>query len=163
MRKQSAGLLLYRVKRGSKEVFLVHHGGPFWAKKDDGAWSIPKGEFEADEDPLEAAKREFLEETGLVAVGEYLPLRPIRQTGGKIVHAWAVQCDLDAAMVKSNMFSMEWPPRSGTVQEFPEIDRAAWFEIALARRKLLKSQLSLLEQLEQLTVPGVGPRKAESD
>jgi predicted NUDIX family NTP pyrophosphohydrolase len=153
MPKKSAGLLMYRKMPKSLEVFLVHPGGPFWANKDDGAWSIPKGEFDASEDPLEAAKREFREETGLVATGEYQPLKPVRQAGGKIVHAWAVHCDLDAAAVKSNHFSMEWPPRSGNVCAFPEIDRAEWFQINLARRKILKSQLDLLEQLEQAVLP----------
>lgn len=149
MGKQSAGLLLYRGMGRSLEVFLVHPGGPFWAKKDDGAWSIPKGEFNPGEDPLDAAKREFREETGLVAQGEYRPFRPIRQKSGKIVNAWAVQCDVDPAAVKSNTFSMEWPPKSGRMREFPEIDRAEWFKIGVARRKILKSQLGLLEQLEE--------------
>ena len=150
MPKKSAGLLSYRMNRGSTEVFLVHPGGPFWANKDDGAWSIPKGEFAAGEDPLEAAKREFREETSLIVVGEYRPLKPLRQQGGNIVYAWAVQSDLEAAAVKSNTFSMEWPRGSGKMREFPEIDRAEWFKIDLARRKILKSQLDLLEQLEQV-------------
>ena len=154
MPKESAGLLLYRRLRGSIEVFLVHPGGPFWAKKDAGSWSIPKGEIEAGEDALEAAKREFHEETGLVAAGTFQVLRPIRQKGGKIVHAWAAQCDLDAAAVKSNTFSIAWPPGSGKMQEFPEIDRAGWFEIAEARHKILKSQLGLLEQLEEILATG---------
>ena len=149
MPKRSAGLVLYRTVRGSMEVFLVHPGGPLWANKDNGAWSIPKGEFDPDEDALNAAKREFREETGLVANGEYQPLKPLRQKGGKIVHVWAVQCDVEAAAVKSNTFSMEWPPRSGKTREFPEIDRAEWFNIEFARRKILKSQLALLNQLEQ--------------
>jgi predicted NUDIX family NTP pyrophosphohydrolase len=149
MPKKSAGLLLYRRRRGSLEVFLVHPGGPFWAKKDDGAWSIPKGEFSAGENPLDAAKREFREETGLVAEGEYLPLKPIRQRGGKIVYAWAVQSHFEPAAVNSNTFSMEWPRGSGTMRKFPEVDRAGWFTIDWARRKILKSQLNLLEQLEQ--------------
>jgi predicted NUDIX family NTP pyrophosphohydrolase len=150
MPKESAGLLLYRKTRGSLEVFLVHPGGPFWANKDDGAWSIPKGELEAGEDPLDAAKREFREETGLVAEGEFQPLEPIRQSGGKIVHSWAVQGDLESTAVKSNTFSMEWPPGSGKLRKFPEVDRAGWFKIDLAKRKTLKSQLGLLEQLEQI-------------
>jgi predicted NUDIX family NTP pyrophosphohydrolase len=149
MPKESAGLLLYRKSRGSLEVFLVHPGGPFWMNKDDGAWSIPKGEFDPDEDPLEASKREFREETGLVAEGEYRPLKPIRQTGGKIVYAWAVRSDLEPAAVKSNTFSMEWPRGSGKIGNFREVDRAEWFKIDVARRKILKSQLGLLEQLEQ--------------
>jgi len=152
MPKQSAGLLLYRKRHGSIEVFLVHPGGPIWANKDDGAWSIPKGEFDAGEDPLKAAKREFQEETSVVVVGKYLPLTPIRQRGGKIVYAWAVRSDLDAATVKSNTFSIEWPPGSGKMREFPEVDRAEWFTITLAKRRILKSQLGLLEQLEQAAV-----------
>ena len=148
MPKKSAGLLLYRKVDSALEVFLVHPGGPFWAKKDDGAWSIPKGEFDEKEDPLEAAKREFREETGLVADGEFQPLKPIRQKGGKIAYAWAVQFDVDASAIKSNAFSIEWPPGSGRIREFPEIDRAEWFKIELAKHKILKSQLDLLEQLE---------------
>ena len=148
MPKKSAGLLFYRKVRGSMEVFLVHPGGPFWAKKDDGAWSIPKGEFDEGEEPLDAAKREFREETGLVAEGEFQPLKPVRQRSEKIVYPWAVHHDLDAAAVKSNTFSMEWPRGSGRMQEFPEIDRADWFQIDLARRKILKGQLGLLDQLE---------------
>ena len=150
MPKGSAGLVLYRQVSRSTEVFLVHPGGPFWAKKDEGSWSVPKGEIEAGENALEAAKREFQEETGLVPAGTFQVLEPIRQKGGKIVHAWAAECDLDAAAVKSNTFSTEWPPRSGKMREFPEIDRAGWFAIAEARGKILKSQLGLLEQLEEI-------------
>jgi predicted NUDIX family NTP pyrophosphohydrolase len=150
--KESAGLLLYRRVSGATEVFLVHPGGPFWAKKDEGSWSIPKGEIEAGEDKLAAAKREFQEETGIAPAsnGPFQLLKPIQQKGGKIVHAWAVEWDVDAAAIKSNTFSMEWPPRSGKLREFPEIDRAAWFEIAEAKRKILKSQLGLLDQLEEI-------------
>jgi len=154
MPKISAGLLLYRKTGGALEVFLVHPGGPFWARKDEGAWSVPKGEFDEGEDALDAAQREFQEETGMAAKGEFHPLKPVRQSGGKMVYAWAVQFDLDAAAVKSNTFSMEWPPRSGKTQEFPEIDRAGWFRIDEARRKILKSQLDLLEQLEFLASRG---------
>jgi len=117
--KQSAGLLMYRRRDGRMEVFLVHPGGPFWAKKDAAAWSIPKGEFAADEDPLAAAQREFAEETGLTPSGPFTALTPIKQTGGKIVQAWAVEGDCDPAAVRSNTFTMEWPPRSGRRQEFP--------------------------------------------
>jgi len=145
---KSAGLLIYRQAPGPIEVFLVHPGGPFWAKKDDGAWSIPKGEFSEDEDPLEAAKREFQEETGFVVTGEFQPLEPLRQPSGKIVYAWAVKGDVDAGALKSNTFSMEWPPRSGKVQEFPEVDRAGWFTIEFAKRKILKGQAAFLDQLE---------------
>jgi predicted NUDIX family NTP pyrophosphohydrolase len=150
MPKKSAGLLLYRRRHGSLEVFLVHPGGPFWARKDEGAWSIPKGEFEEGEDPFEAAKREFREETNLTAKGNFEPLEPVRQKGGKIVYAWAVQCDLDAATAKSNTFSIEWPRGSGQMREFPEVDRAGWFEISMGKQKILKSQVNLLEQLEGL-------------
>ena len=147
MAKKSAGLLVHRKTRSTLEVFLVHPGGPFWARKDDGAWSIPKGELEDGEDPLLAAKREFAEETGLSVNGEFRAMKPIRQSGGKIVYAWSVNCDLNAAMVKSNRFTMEWPPRSGKTREFPEADRAAWFDVTTARRKILKSQLPLLDNL----------------
>ena len=148
MPKKSAGLLLYRKVRGSMEVFLVHPGGPFWANKDDGSWSIPKGEPHADEDPLEAAKREFREETSLIAVGKYRPLKPLRQRSGKIVYAWAVRCDLETGAVKSNTFSMEWPRGSGKIRLFPEIDRAEWFPVDVAKRKILKGQLELVNQLQ---------------
>ncbi|HMD98283.1 MAG TPA: NUDIX domain-containing protein [Terriglobia bacterium] len=150
MPKKSAGLLLFREVSGQLQVLLVHPGGAFWAKKDDGAWSIPKGEFEDDEDPLPAAKREFREETGFtLPEGEFIPLQPIRQAGGKLVYAWAVNQDLDPAALKSNTFSMEWPPKSGRHREFPEIDRAAWFAIETATHKILKGQAPLLEQLQQ--------------
>jgi predicted NUDIX family NTP pyrophosphohydrolase len=142
----SAGVVVYR-RRSQLEVLLVHPGGPFWAKKDDGAWSIPKGEFAAGEDPVAAARRELAEETGLVVDGELRPLGSVTQAGGKIVHAWALEGDLDAAAIRSNTFSMEWPPRSGRMQEFPEVDRAAWFSIGDARVKLLKGQLPLLDAL----------------
>ena len=128
-------------------MLLVHPGGPFWAKKDDGAWSIPKGEFTDDEDPLAAAKREFHEEVGADPAGEFLPLEPIRQAGGKLVLAWALESDFDPAALKSNMFSMEWPPKSGRQQQFPEVDRAAWFKLETAKEKILKSQQPLLDQL----------------
>jgi predicted NUDIX family NTP pyrophosphohydrolase len=147
--RQSAGLLLYRRRAGALEVFLVHPGGPFWAKKDLGAWSIPKGEFEPDEDPLEAARREMREETGFDIAGPFLPLAPVKQPGGKLVHAWAVEADVDPARVVSNTFTIEWPPRSGRQQTFPEIDRAAWFPIDEARRRILRGQAPLLDNLVQ--------------
>jgi predicted NUDIX family NTP pyrophosphohydrolase len=147
MPKKSGGLLLYREVQGSLEVFLVHPGGPFWAKKDEGSWSIPKGEIEEGEESLEAAKREFREETGVAAEGEFQPLKPVRQKSGKTVYAWAVRFDLDATSIKSNVFSMEWPPKSGEWKEFPEIDRAEWFSVDQAKRKILKGQLGLLNQL----------------
>ena len=148
--KQSAGLLMYRRRDGRMEVFLVHTGGPFWAKKDAAAWSIPKGEFAADEDPLAAAQREFAEETGLTPSGPFTALTPIKQTGGKIVQAWAVEGDCDPAAVRSNTFTMEWPPRSGRRQEFPEVDRAEWFTLDVARNKIHKGQVPLLDELERL-------------
>ena len=147
MAKRSAGLLMFRWRGDALEVFLVHPGGPFWAKKDLGAWSIPKGEYSESEDALAAARREFAEETGMDAAGEPTPLKDIRQPGGKVVRAWALEGDCDASGVRSNMFSMEWPPKSGRTQEFPEIDRGEWFPIEAARAKLLKGQLGFLVEL----------------
>jgi predicted NUDIX family NTP pyrophosphohydrolase len=150
MAKVSAGVLLYRRPRAIVEVFLVHPGGPFWARKDDGAWSIPKGEIEPGEEPLARAQREFAEETGFAVAGEFRALAPVRQAGGKIVYAWAVEGDADAAAIRSNRFSMEWPPRSGRSQEFPEVDRAAWFDLKTARQKLNPGQRALVDALECL-------------
>ena len=147
MPKRSAGLLMYRRSGGHLEVLLVHPGGPFWMNKDLGAWTIPKGEYTGDEEPLAAAMREFQEETGLVASGPFRPLTPIKQPGGKIVHAWAFEGDCDAGALKSNNFSLEWPRGSGRMQEFPEVDRAGWFRIEDARRKILPSQTGFLEEL----------------
>jgi len=148
MSKKSAGLLLFReVSAGCLEVLLVHPGGPFWAKKDEGSWSIPKGEFEDSEDSLAAAKREFEEETGFTADGDMIPLEPLRQPSGKVVYAWALEGNLDPAGLKTNTFSIEWPPKSGRYQEFPEIDRAAWFTIEEANRKILKGQAAFLDQI----------------
>jgi len=147
MLKRSAGLLMYRRSRGTLEVLLVHPGGPFWKKKDVGSWSIPKGEYEAGEEPLAAATREFQEETGLVAEGPYTPLTPIRQQGGKLVQAWAFEGDCDAESLKSTTFSLEWPPGSGRHREFPEVDRAGWFSLGEARRKILPAQADLLDDL----------------
>jgi predicted NUDIX family NTP pyrophosphohydrolase len=149
MPKTSAGLLLFREIEGRLEVLLVHPGGPFWARKDDGAWSIPKGELEEGEDPLAAAKREFQEETGQSAEGEPIPLEPLRQPSGKTVQAWALRGDLDPAHLKSSTFSLEWPPRSGRRQEFPEVDRAEWFTLPVAERKILKGQSGFLSQLRE--------------
>jgi predicted NUDIX family NTP pyrophosphohydrolase len=146
VKKQSAGILLYR-RRGALEVFLVHPGGPFWAKKDLGAWSLPKGEFVEGEDPLAAARREFEEETGFPIDGDFRPLRPLRQPSGKVVHAWAVEGDCDPARLHSNVFTLEWPPKSGRMKEFPEVDRAAWFTIPEARQRILKGQASFLDEL----------------
>ena len=148
--RQSAGLLLFRRLASRLEVFLVHPGGPYWARKDLGAWSIPKGEFTAGEDALAAARREFTEETGTEVPGTLVPLQAVRQAGGKVVHAWAVEGDCDAASIRSNSFTLEWPPRSGRTREFPEVDRAEWFEIEEARQRLLPSQVPLLDQLEHL-------------
>ena len=143
------------------EVFLVHPGGPFWARKDDGAWSIPKGEYGSGDDPLAAARREFHEETGFEVTGSFRALSPLKQASGKVVSAWAVQGDIDAARVKSNTFSLEWPPRSGNKQEFPEIDRGAWFDLPTAARKLQSGQRGFLDQLQQLAGdPASGPDAA---
>ena len=152
--KRSAGLLLYRVRNGDLEIFLVHPGGPFWAKKDESAWSIPKGEMTEDENPLKAAKREFVEETGFQIDGNFIALIPVKQPGGKWVYAWAVEADCDAESIHSNTFSIEWPPRSGKRKEFPEVDRAAWFTIDQAKQKILKGQLSLLEELRRKQTGG---------
>jgi predicted NUDIX family NTP pyrophosphohydrolase len=145
--KHSAGILLFRRSQGEIEVLLVHPGGPFWAKKEAGAWSIPKGEYVAGEDPLSAAKREFEEETGARVDGQFLALGEVKQSGGKRVAAWALAGDLDPTKIRSNTFQMEWPPRSGNLCEFPEVDRAAWFSIESARAKLLKGQLDFLIRL----------------
>jgi predicted NUDIX family NTP pyrophosphohydrolase len=148
MLKLSAGLLLFR-RSPHLELFLVHPGGPFWARKDDGAWSLPKGEYSEDEDALQAAKREFQEETGIPIDGDFLPLGELRQPGGKLITAWALEKDVDPALAKSNPFSMEWPPKSGKTQEFPEVDRAAWFPVLQARTKLLKGQVAFINRLAQ--------------
>jgi predicted NUDIX family NTP pyrophosphohydrolase len=148
MPKQSAGLLLHRRGPAGLEVFLVHPGGPFWSKKDEGAWSIPKGEVMAGEEPLAAAVREFEEETGVRVSGDFQPLAPVVQASGKRVTAWAVRSDLDAAAIRSSTFTMEWPPRSGRQQEFPEVDRGAWFPMTEARRRIGSGQRPLLDELE---------------
>jgi predicted NUDIX family NTP pyrophosphohydrolase len=149
MPKRSAGLLLYRVRRGAVEVLLVHPGGPFWATRDLGAWSIPKGEYEQGEDPLAAALREFREETGHEPPGVdgLLELGTVRQRGGKVITAWAAAGDLDPAAIASGTFEIEWPPRSGNRREFPEVDRAAWFDPDTARQKLLAAQAELVDRL----------------
>jgi predicted NUDIX family NTP pyrophosphohydrolase len=158
MAKLSAGILLYRRRGAATEVLLVHPGGPFWAKKDDGAWSIPKGEHAAGEDPLTAAKREFEEETGAsmsaAGHGDFLSLTPVKQAGGKTVSAWCVEGDFDPNLLRSNVFAMEWPPKSGRKKEFPEVDRAAWFSPEEARRKLLASQTPLLDEFLTRVTPG---------
>jgi predicted NUDIX family NTP pyrophosphohydrolase len=149
MPPKSAGILLYRLRSGGPEVLLVHPGGPFWARKDEGAWSIPKGELASGEEPLEAAKREWLEEIGSPLTGSFTALASVRQPGGKFVFAWAVRGDLDPATIRSNFFSMEWPRGSGRFADFPEVDRAEWFSLPGARRKILRGQLPLLDELER--------------
>ena len=132
------------------QVLLVHPGGPFWARKDLGAWSIPKGEIDPGEEPLDAARREFTEETGGSVEGDFLPLQKRQQSSGKIVHAWAVRADFDPSRLTSAAFSMEWPPRSGRQQSFPEVDRAEWFDLATARQKIVKGQAGFLDELAHL-------------
>jgi predicted NUDIX family NTP pyrophosphohydrolase len=156
-RKQSAGLLLFRRRGSSLEVLLVHPGGPLWARKDDGAWSIPKGEVEENEDVLAAARREVGEETGARPSGTFISLSPVRQTGGKIVHVWAVESDFDPASLKSNLFEMEWPPKSGSRRSFPEVDRASWFDLETAGRKILASQAIVLKHLKDRLTETVEP------
>jgi predicted NUDIX family NTP pyrophosphohydrolase len=152
MPKRSAGLLIYRRKNHGTEVFLAHPGGPFWAKKDLNAWSIPKGEYGSEEDPLAAAKREFEEETGFRPEGTFVALGDLKQAGGKIVTAWAVEGDCDLSVLRSNTFSLEWPPRSGRMVEFPEVDRWQWFSIEEARERLLSGQKVFLDRLVELLV-----------
>ena len=148
MPRTSAGILLYRRCNAELEVFLVHPGGPFWTKKDAGAWSIPKGEYEPGEDPLDAARREFEEEIGTPPPGgHFIGLGEITQKSGKIVTAWALEGDCDAAAIRSNSFTMEWPPKSGKMQEFPEVDRAGWLTLDDARKKLIESQHPFLDRL----------------
>lgn len=150
MPKQSAGILLYRKGGTQTEVFLVHPGGPYWAKKDIAGWSIPKGEFAEGEEPLAAAQREFKEETGQELKGPFLPLGTIKQTGGKLVHAWAAEGECDPEKIVSNTFEIEWPPRSGKRATFPEVDRAAWYSTAEAAVKLHQGQVELLSRLEEM-------------
>ena len=145
--RQSAGLLVYRLRGVDLEVFLVHPGGPFWAKKDAGAWSIPKGEFEAPEAALDAARREFTEETGMTIAGPFVSLGQVRQAGGKVVHAFAAEGDFDAEKIVSNTFQLEWPPRSGRRVDFPEVDRAGWFRFEAAAEKINPAQAELLARL----------------
>lgn len=149
MTKRSAGLLVYRQGVRGLEAFLVHPGGPFWAKKDFGAWSVPKGEYADGEDPLAAACREFQEETGFAIEGDFLELGAVRQAGGKLVSAWAIEGDCDPARLISNRFQMEWPPRSGLMKEFPEVDRGAWFNLPEARERILASQQPFLDRLTE--------------
>ncbi len=155
MAKESAGLLLFRETGARLEVLLVHPGGPFWAKKDDGAWSIPKGELAEGEDALATARREFEEETGSRPNGEAIPLGARKQPSAKLVHAFAVRGDFDVTALRSNVFELEWPPRSGRRQAFPEVDRAAWFTLEEARKKILPGQAGFLDGLrDALSAPG---------
>ncbi len=147
MAEQSAGILAYRHTEGGLEVLLVHPGGPLWSNKDFGSWSVPKGLLVSGEDPLGAARREFAEETGFAIDGEFLPLGSLRQPSGKVVHVWAVAAELDVSRLSSNLFELEWPPRSGIKQQFPEVDRAGWFPLPTAREKILKGQREFLERL----------------
>lgn len=152
MARESAGLLMYRIHNGAPEVLLVHPGGPFWKAKDAGAWTIPKGEIQPSEEPLAAALREFEEELGFKPAGSFFPLASIRQKGGKVVHAWAFEGECDPAAIRSNTFDLEWPPRSGKLQQFPEVDRAGFFSFAVAAQKINPAQIGLLKDLEaQLT------------
>ena len=149
MPRVSAGLLMYRIHDGMLQVLLAHPGGPFFKNKDDGSWTIPKGEIEPGEDMLEAAKREFEEETGVTPAGPFIPLTPITQKGGKIVRAWAFQGDCDPSALVSNTFTMEWPPKSGRRMAFPEMDRAGFFDASAARRKIKAAQMALVEELQR--------------
>ncbi|MDQ3020365.1 MAG: NUDIX domain-containing protein [Bacteroidota bacterium] len=150
MTKKSAGILLYRLTSKILEVLLVHPGGPFWAKKDLGAWSIPKGEFSDDENPLDAALREFAEEMGeaiTVSKGDFIPMTQIKQKNGKVVYAFALKHDFDVSKIKSNTFTIEWPPKSGKQQEFPEIDRGEWFDFSISKKKLNEQQAAIIDEL----------------
>lgn len=149
MAKESAGLLFYRKRQGQLEFLLVHPGGPFWKNKDLGAWTIPKGEIRPGEEPLTAAQREFEEETGFKPIGTFLALSPIKQKAGKVVNAWAIEGEWDPNQLRSNTFSIEWPPHSGKPQEFPEVDQAAFFDLGVARTKVNPAQIPLLEELER--------------
>jgi predicted NUDIX family NTP pyrophosphohydrolase len=150
MPRESAGLLIYRIRDAGPQVLLVHPGGPFFRNKDDGAWSISKGEPEAGEDFLHTARREVEEEIGVAPDGEFIELTPVKQKGGKIVHAWAVESDCEPQPVRSNTFTIEWPPRSGHQQEFPEVDRAEFFDLETARRKINAAQVPLIDELEAI-------------
>lgn len=150
MKKQSAGILLYRIVNSEPEFFLVHPGGPFWINKDVHAWTVPKGEFTDDEDPLDAAKREFEEETGIGLTGEFIRLAPVIQKGGKKIYCFGCRGDLDEKAIKSNSFEIEWPPRSGKMKSFPEIDRGAWFGRTEARIRINEAQASLLDEMSGL-------------
>jgi predicted NUDIX family NTP pyrophosphohydrolase len=153
MKKKSAGLIMYRFSNGALEILLGHMGGPFWEKKDEAAWSIFKGEFEEDENPFDAARREFHEETGIEPIGDFIELPMIKQPSGKQIYAWAFEGNCDASTIKSNMFELEWPPRSGIKKSFPEIDRAQWFSVAAARKKIVKGQVGFIDELCKFRTP----------
>jgi len=159
MSRISAGLLMYRIDDGNLQVLLAHPGGPFFKNKDEGAWSIPKGEIELDEDYLEAARREFEEEVGVKPTGPFVALTPVKQKGGKVVHAWAFEGGCDPSAIVSNTFTLEWPPKSGQQVEFPEIDRAEFFDLDTARRKISAAQVSLINELEAI----INKKVRESD
>lgn len=147
MTKQSAGILVYRHKNNNLEILLVHPGGPYWAHKDEGVWSIPKGEIEPGEDKVAAAKREFYEETGTRIDGDFINLTPVKLASGKVVYAYAIEGDIDASQIHSNNFTMEWPPASGKLQQFPEIDKGEWFTPGKARQKISRPQASFIDEL----------------
>lgn len=164
MTKMSAGILLYRLCEDGLEVFLVHPGGPFWAKKDLGVWTIPKGEYDAGESPLAAARREFQEETGFAApAGEMHSLSEVRLASGKVVIAWAIEGECDAERIRSNTFTLEWPPKSGKMREFPEVDRAAWFTLPVAHQKIHLGQCAFLDRLRALFPDGSENRMKRAD
>lgn len=148
--RKSAGILLYRNTGSETEFFLVHPGGPFWKNKDAGAWSVPKGEFDDDEDPLKAAQREFQEETGIAINGKFMPLRPVKQKSGKVVYVWACEGNLDHSIIRSNTFSIEWPPKSGKIIDIPEVDKGGWFIYDEAKIKLIPGQVPILDELKSI-------------
>ena len=152
MAKQSAGILLYRFINKQLQIFLVHPGGPFFKNKDNASWTIPKGEFTEEEEALAAAKREFLEETGQSIDGIFIPLSPITQKSGKIVYAWGVEGDIDPETIISNLFEIEWPPKSGKKQSFPEVDKGGWFDVETAKVKINPAQVALVEELEGILI-----------
>ena len=147
IKKQSAGIILFKIEKNKLMIFLVHPGGPYWQKKDEGAWSIPKGEFNEGENALVAAKREFMEETGYTISGNFIELTPIKQKSGKTVYAWAVESNIDAGNIKSNSFEIEWPPKSKRMMTYPEVDKAAWFTIEVAKTKINPAQIALIDEL----------------
>lgn len=149
-KRKSAGILLYRIQNKELQFFLIHHGGPFWKNKDAGAWSIPKGEYDDNEQPLTAARREFEEETGSAINGDFIALTPIVQKAGKEVSAWAVAGDIDATTIKSNMYKIEWPPKSGRYQQYPEVDKAGWFNMDEALQKINAAQVAFINELSKI-------------